>query len=556
MVTKNPKVSKTRETSKARKVRKAPVSRTEDVLSEPSFAEGESMTDPTMILDYATRQRDDAMLAVAAAQRQLGEAQSAIAAESENLARATGAFSDLNKQADETRKKLAASPTSADGVALLDALEQLVIRSRAKRAGALMAQAELDAAKATAESAQTLLNTASARLARAESALKQADEAHNQREKLKTALTAAPLSTINTDADGALRNDPFNSAKTRIEADFPAGLLARAEERFDAEAARIARTVADALAAEDAALTERDVNGGVIGDADKQWRAFLRAEAAARDFVNTAKSRFDQAQATLAGVADADTFPLTPEESARINDATLKTAREAAAAAENIRDGELKNLNAAVDALEAEILKARSENKNPDDVQAVIDARNTLAAAEIAFQSADDNWRAEEIDRDAKLADVAAKQVALAVATQSAIAAKKDPEADVNVIAARTALTEAENTLKIAEDNYKQSDHGVLHAWEAAVPETSWLLLADYEEARRALNDLKASDPAKLKSDLDQAEADFVEAKLKADASSNVMEQLAAEQTRRAGRRQSARQNHVQRLFGALRGDN
>ena len=78
----------------------------------------------------------------------------------------------------------------------------------------------------------------------------------------------------------------------------------------------------------------------------------MRAEAAARDFVNTAKSRFDQAQATQAGVADADRFPLTPEESARINDATLKTAREAAAAAENIRDGELKNLNAAIDALE------------------------------------------------------------------------------------------------------------------------------------------------------------------------------------------------------------
>ena len=62
------------------------------------------MFDPTTILDYATRQRDDAILAVAAAQRQLGEAQSAIAAESENLARATGAFSDLNKQADETAR--------------------------------------------------------------------------------------------------------------------------------------------------------------------------------------------------------------------------------------------------------------------------------------------------------------------------------------------------------------------------------------------------------------------------------------------------------------------
>jgi hypothetical protein len=514
------------------------------------------MPDPTTIFDYAARKRDDAKLAVASAQRQLAQAQSAIAAESENLAEATSAFSDLNKQADEARKKLAAAPTSADGEALLYALEQLVIRSRTKRASALKAQAELDAAKASAESAQTLLNAASARLASAESALQQAKEAHNQRDKLKTALTAAPLSTINADAEDALLNDPGASAKARVEADFPAELLARAEERFDAEAARIARTVADALAADDAALAERDVNGGGAGHADKLWQAFLRGEAAARDFVNTAKSRFEKAQATLAGVADANRFPLTPEESASINDATLKTAREAAAAAENIRDDELKNLNDAGDALEAAILKAKAENKNPDETQEVIDARNTLAAAELAFNTADEAWRAEEIDRDAKLADVAAKQAALAIATQSAIAAKIDPETDANVIAARTALTEAENALETAEDNYKQSDHGILHAWEAAVPETTWLLLAEYEEASRALNDLKASDPAKLKADLDQAEKDYVEAKLKADASSNVLEQLAAEQTRRAGPRQSARQNQAQRLFGALRGDN
>jgi hypothetical protein len=514
------------------------------------------MADPTTILDYAIRKRDDAKLAVAAAQQQLAQAQSVIAAESENLAQATSAFADLNKQADETRKKLAATPTSADGEALLEALEQLVIRSRTKRAGALKAQAELDAAKAAAECAQTLLNAASARLVKAESALKQTDEAHNQREKLKAALDAAPLSTINADAGASLQNDPFTSAKTRIEADFPAELLARAEERSNAEVARIARTVSDVLSAEDAALNERDVNGGAIGDADKQWQAFLRAEAAARDFVNTAKSRFDQAQARLAGVADANRFPLTPETSASINDATLKTAREAAVAAEKIRDDELKNFYDAEYALEAEILKAKAENKNPDDAQEVIDARNTLAAAELAFRTADDAWRAEEIDRDAKLADVAAKQATLAVATQSAIAAKIDPETDANVIAARTALTDAENALKTAEDNYKQSDHGILHAWETAVPEATWLLLADYEESTRALNDLEASDPAILKTDLDQAEVDFVEAKLKADASSNVLEQLAAEQTRRVGHRQSARQNQAQRLFGALRGDN
>jgi hypothetical protein len=47
-----------------------------------------------------------------------------------------------------------------------------------------------------------------------------------------------------------------------------------------------------------------------------------------------------------------------------------------------------------------------------------------------------------------------------------------------------------------------------------------------------------------------------VVAKKPEDSNSSVTEQLAAEQTRRAGPRRSARQNQAQRLFGALRGDN
>ncbi len=514
------------------------------------------MADPTTILDYVNQRRDSAKLAATSAQQRLAQAQATIAAKSEELAGATSAFADLSKQADEIRKKLAAVPTPADGEALLDALEQVIIRSRTQRLTILKTQAELDAARAAAQSAQSLLNAASARSANAESQVKQADQAHQQRVQLKAALNAAPLSTIHTDAGNALINKPFTDAKTRIESDIPAKLLTRAEERLAAEMARIARAVSDALAADTAALAERDENGGATGQAEKQWVAFLRAETAVRDLVNTAKSRFDQAQATLAQVADANHSPLTPEQTERINDATLKAAREAAADEEQTRDGKLKDVNDARGALAGEILKAKADNKNPDDVQAVKDAQAALTTAEAAFKTADDAWRAKEKDRDAKLADVESKRAGLAKAIQAAIAAKKDPDTDANVIAAKTALTNAQDALETAEDDYEQSNHGILHAWEAAVPDSAWQLLADYEEARRMLDGLKASSPSQLEDDLEKAEEEYVKARLKADASANVLEQLGAEQAQRAGRRQSALQNEGHRLLSALRGDN
>ena len=514
------------------------------------------MADPTTILDYAKQRRDNAKLAVAAAQQRLAQSQSSGAAKSDELAKATGAFTDLSRQADEIRKKLAAVPTPADGDALLDALEQLIIRLRAQHSVILKVQVALDSARTGVESAQLLLSADSARLAAAESQVQEANQSSKRRDKLKAALIAPPLSTISADAAAALTKTPFTDATTRIKADIPAKLLTRAEERLAAEAARIAKAVAGSQAAEDAALAERDKNGGADGQAESQWSAFSRAEGAAQDFVGAAQSRFEGAQAALALVADAKRSPLTPEQAARINDATLKAARETAIDSEKARDDKLRDLLSAGDALEAEILKARADNKNPDDVQAVQDAKAALNAAEAAFKTVDDAWRAKEKDRDAALADVEAKQIALAKAIQAAITAKKNPDADPNVIAAKTALTNAQGALKTAEDAYRQSDHGILHAWEAAVPDTTWQLLANYEEARRTLDALKVSNPAKLVDDLETAEEEYVKARLKADASANVMEHLGAERTLRAGRQRSALQNESHRLFSALRGDN
>ena len=514
------------------------------------------MADPTRILAYATQQRDNARQAVIAAQQRLAKAQTGIAAGSDEVANATRVLADLEKRAAEIRQKLSAIPTPADGAALLEALEQTIIRSRARRATILRAQAELLGAQAEADLAQADLAAASARVATTEAELKRADQASKQRDALKKALTTAPLSKLNTDADTALKNKPFTDAKARVAVDLPAKLLARAEDRRAAEAARIVRNSTDTQAAEDARLAERDKNGGVAGQVGEMWVAFLRLEAAATDYVNTAKVRFDQAQITLAQVADSTRSPLTAEQTARINDAALKAARETAAAEEKALDAKLKDLEDKQSALDAAILKAKADNKDPDKEQSVKDARKDVNDAETAFNAADAAWRAKERDRVAAEAELEAKQAALSQAIQKAIAGKKNPDTDADVAKAKSDLTKAQNDLKKAEDAYKLSNHGILHAWEAAVPDTAWRLLDDYEAAAGILNELKGSDPAKLKTDLQKAEEDYVKAQLAADASANVLAQLAAEQAQRAVQEQSARQAGSARLFNALRGDN
>jgi hypothetical protein len=445
--------------------------------------------------------------------------------------------------------------TPADGAALLDQLEQTIIRLRFEQARILRLQTELLAAQAEAELAQSDLSAANARLTDVEAELKQAAQSGKQREAWIKALDTLPLSKLNTSADLALKNRPFNDAQARIAADIPSSLLARAEERRTAEVTRLGLRSAQRRAAEDAVLAEVK-KGSAVGQASEQRALFLRLEAATRDFVNTAKVRFDQAQANLREVADPARSPLTAEQAIRINDATLKVAREAAAAQEKAVDVKLAEWQSKEAALAALILKAKAENKNPEQEQAVKDARKEAVDAQTAFTAADDAWRAEEKALTAAQKEVDARQAMLTQASQKAVAGKKNPATDPDVIQAKNDLTAAEQALKTAQDAYKLSGHGILHAWEAAVPDAAWRLFGEYEEAVEALVMLKNSDPLKLKTDLQKAEEDYIKAQLAADASANVLAQLAAEQAARAVLEESAHQAAPARLFSALRGDN
>ncbi len=510
---------------------------------------------PTMIIDYATQRRDDAKKAVTTAKQRLTTAQTGIAARSKEVEDSTSVLTELEKKAAEIRQKLSTIPTPADGSALLDTLEQTIIQIRYEQSKILQAQTGLLAAQSDAARAQAELSAATSRLTTREADLKQAALSGKQRAAWANALGTVPLSKINTDADKALKNKPFKDAQKRIAADLPTSLLTRAEERRADESARLARRSAETQAAEAALLAEVK-KGGAAGQASEQWAAFLRLEAAARDFINTAKGRFDQAQAMLAEVGDTTRSPLTDEQVERINDASLTVARDAAAGIEKALDAKLKDLEDKQAVLAEEILKAKAANQVPEDEQAVKDATKDVEDAQLAFDAANNAWRAEEQARDAAQEAVGAQQAILAQAIQKAIVAKQNPDIDPGVIQAKSDLAAAQQDLKDAIDAYKLSNRGILHAWEAAMPDTAWQLVDDYEEAAEILQALRDSDPAKLKTELEQAEADYVAAQLIADASASVLEQLAAEQDVRAAHEQSVRQAEAARLFSALRGDN
>lgn len=519
------------------------------------------MAVPKTILDYATNRRATAEQALIAAQQRLAITQSDLAVVNIEANNSAAALADLERRAAEIRQNLSAIVTPADGVALLGALEQTIIRIRAKQATIVKTQGRFSVAQADAARAQTDLAAASADLAAAGAAVDQATQSHTDRDAWANALSSAPLATIHTEAGKALddanpdEGAAFKTAKERIEADVPAKLLERAHDRRAQAAALISQIDKSTKDAEDAGLKEHEDHGGLAGLAAKSWVAFQRAENAARDFVNTAEAGFDQAISRLVEVGDRDRLPLTAEQRARIHDATMEPDREPAADAEATLDtGVAKDLSDKHALLDDAILKAKAD-PNPVTTQAVSDARIALTAAQTAFNTANQLWREKETLLAAAVEGVEIKETALGQAIQEAVAAGSDPDADPDVALARSELTTAQNNLKSAEDAYKTSEHGTLDLWEAAVPDTTWRLLEEYEEAVESLTALKTSSPANLKSNLKAAEEAYVAAQLAADKSANVFQQLTAERVQRVAFQESARQGGVARLFSALRGD-
>lgn len=519
------------------------------------------MAEPKTILEYATSRSDSAAQALTAANQQLAAAQSNLALVNSTKAEASAELADLERQATDLRQKLSKVATQADGAKLLDELEQITIRIRAQQATIVKLQEKFSLAQAGMTKGQADVAAATKEQSAATTALQAVTLTGALHQAWVEALINPPLSVINNDAGKAL--DPanvvegaaFKKAKERIEADIPARLLQRAEDRRTQAAKVIDQENRNAKLVEDAILKEHETNGSVTDKAAKKFVEFKRAESAVNDFISGARSSFDDAKKSFVEVGNPDKSLLTPEQKSRIHDPALLQDREDAATEESkLHTDKLQPVLDKQVELDAAILKAKADpsDANLQDVQ---DVQGELTEAQEKFAEADTTWR----DAETKLADarndVEAKEAALADAIKTAVANGVDPDTDLAVVQANSDLDKANEDLKNAEDAYKTSQHGIVDLWEAAVPDSTWRLFEKYEHAGEILNALKLSNPDTLKQNLISAEEEYVKAQLAADKSTGILAQLTSEQISRVARNEGAQQTAGARLLNALRGD-
>ena len=298
------------------------------------------------------------------------------------------------------------------------------------------------------------------------------------------------------DATAALAAKPWTDAVARIGADIPAELRDCAGERAKVPTAAVENDKKKAAET----LTLR---AAAIADVENRRQVFEAADAAFRDYVVHARSRFDQSLAVAARVADPNQNRLTDAENASIHhkkpdgstDAALQTKRNDAAA-----------------------------------------ARKAVATAQI---------------------DVDARQADLDLARLKAKAANidlADPDTDPAVAAAKAALDGAKATLVSAKAALTADKKTDLAAWETAVPDANWRQLADFAGAKRLLNGLKA-DPGPLVNDMENAEAALVASLIAAEKAGRTLAFLEREVITVTSQTRFDAGSLSRRELGALRGD-
>lgn len=231
----------------------------------------------------------------------------------------------LAQEIEQIRRELQRVDSQADGEALSAELQQKIVELRNKQGEAVDAERALAIAKTAAARAGAVAAAARAELANATSGLNEAKSADARRNALKNAVASAPVADVPAAATAALASAAFTAADGRITADFPAGLLSLARARAGVESSVLAaakKKVADTTAALEAVQT----------DVEKHRAALARAEAGLSAYINTAKVRFDDAEARIARVGDAAEAPLSQAERDSIHDPATLGAREAAAA--------------------------------------------------------------------------------------------------------------------------------------------------------------------------------------------------------------------------------
>lgn len=451
------------------------------------------MAPPTTLLELAT-------LEVTAATAVLDAAQGGLKAAQDGLAAATATATDLGKQLVDltgseraTREALAASPTQADGVVLLKRVEGLVIQRRALERRILQTSEQIEIGRRAVSAMQAELGRSTAQRTRATADL--ATE-QKQADRDVAGTRAAVLRDLAGSPASSLQ---ANATATRGGTSFMDAKL-RVETDIPGDLITRSRDRGDREAGRDAAIRS------AAGDAERALAAVLAATGGATGTAAQKQDAFDRADSAIRDYVQRAT----------------------------------ERLNRAIGLLSG-ITSAPPLSGN-----AIAAIGAAAAPASIILEKA----------RDDAQADVDAMQAALDAARLAAIAVNPDAvERSAAVGAARSDLRAATLTLNIAEGALTQADRDAVDAWEAAVPDSSWRLLADFETARRILDDVAALDPTTLGSDLAAAEVDLAAARQAERKAERAVARLQATVRQRSDRAETAAQTQQAHLFSALRGD-
>jgi hypothetical protein len=457
------------------------------------------MATPTTLIELAQQRRDARASEKSAAQAAAVQAQADLASAEQALAGANATYAQLQVEATRIRTQLAAITTPADGEPLLDQLEQTIIALRAAQNTALTAEGARARAKAALDAAQVHTQEAQARLAQAIVELAAVTADRQRRQAAAAALSQTPLDTLQADAAALLASATFTAAQTRVESDFPQALRERARERATLAQTHLARTRQSHADVLQLLSTELTGKGGPTGRIEPLAAAVVGAEAALLDYVSRAKERYDRAEAALQRIGGSANPPLTAEQSDRINDAALQSDREDAADAESERD----------------------------------QARDLVEQRQAAF-------------------DLERIEVLAAQGEAGLTAALANPASAVAL--AKQQLDSATTTLTQKQTDYTSAMRALLDAWEAAVPDSAWRDLFEFDDAQAQLTALQAS-PAALVTALTNAETALLAAHLANDQDEAMQRTYRADLARRAAQVEFETGAAARTALSALRGD-
>lgn len=450
----------------------------------------------TTLLKVATGAQAELQAAQIDAQAKLATAQAALADAQADRTHLSTQLAKLEREIATLRAELATAEMPADVTAASVELEQKIVARRSREADVLAVDELIEKAQRAVDRGKSGLERAAADLGRATAWRATAEAEATERAAWRAAIAALPLSKVGDEAEDALSSTSMDDAKKRVQGpqgDIPTELATRARERTARELNKITAEQDRVETAEAKIGNAAKTTEGLTGDSTNARTAFLRAETAFRDYVLNARERYRRALSLMDAIKAAP--PITPAERSRITDTKIVNAGKTAATKEKARD----------------------------------DAAATLDAKRIELEDARLKALATDIDAD--------------------------PATDADVKKAQKAFTDAETAFDTANGQYTDADRADLTAWEATVPDSSWRLLVDLQEAERLLTELKNAKPEELRKGMDDAEEKLGEALGKEAKAARTARFLVSEAGERADRRDAVARLVRTRLMSVARGD-